>query len=144
MGFHHDKVDPSRLARSPYGAPDWFCTTTYLVDMDRHSPCFSIVPRSRVYDSLGAAKEGLGDSYYEQPVWGPAGTCVVYDTAVYHTRLDPLMSRPGGGGVGGRRSLHQWWARGTQTDAARPPSAPLQPICKIPPRLCMHEDPEVR
>lgn len=26
MGFHHDKVEPSRLTRQPYGAPDWLCT----------------------------------------------------------------------------------------------------------------------
>ena len=63
-----------------------------------------------------------------------------------HARLDPLEERPAGrgGGIGGRRSLHQWWARGDSTDPVRPPSAALQAICKIPPRLCLHENREVR
>jgi hypothetical protein len=179
MGFHHDKVEPSRLTRQPYGAPDWLCTVIYLVDMDQYSPNFAVVPRSNRYDSLEAAKEGLGPEYCEQPIWGVAGTCVVYDTAICecsithntrprcnldlcldplrkitvrwhcsidHARLDPLEERPPdrGGGIGGRRSLHQWWARGDSTHPARPPSAALQPICKIPSRLCLHESPDVR
>ena len=40
--------------------------------------------------------------------------------------------------------MHQWWARGDSTDPARPPSVPLQPICKIPSRLCLHENSDVR
>ena len=82
MGFHHDKVEPSRLTRQPYGAPDWLCTVVYLVDMDQYSPNFAVVPRSNRFESLEAAKEGLGPEYGEQPIWGGAGTCVVYDTAI--------------------------------------------------------------
>jgi hypothetical protein len=82
MGFHHDKVEPSRLTRQPYGAPDWLCTVVYLVDMDQYSPNFAVVPRSNRFESLEAAKEGLGPEYCEQPIWGAAGTCVVYDTAI--------------------------------------------------------------
>jgi len=48
----------------------------------------------------------------------------------------------GGVGAGGRRSLHQWWAHGGSAD--RPAALPLQEICKIPQRLAMHDDAEVR
>jgi hypothetical protein len=60
--------------------------------MDEYSPNFAVVPRSKRYGSLEAAKEGLGPEYCEQPLWGAAGTCVVYDTATCEPNTTHKMS----------------------------------------------------
>ena len=63
------------------------------------------MPQSHTYESLRDAYEGLGNAYVETPIFGPAGTCVLYDTAIYHTRLDGDGKQP-------RRTWHQYYARG--------------------------------
>jgi hypothetical protein len=141
MNFHHDAVTEDRLVREPYGPCDWLCAIHYLSDVEPGSPCFCVVPDSRRYASLQAAFEGLGAAYREQPLYGPAGTCVLYDTATYHTRLD-------GDGERMRRTWHQYYGRGgwlrTETRYIRPPSPVLTDWNLFPERLAMSADPKVR
>ena len=72
-----------------------------LSDVDENSPAFAVVPRSVRFEPIGQAKVSLGDDYVEVPILGKAGSCVFYDTATYHTRLDSLT------GEQGRRTMHQ-------------------------------------
>ena len=145
MNFHHDAVSPDRLERSPYMPCDWLCAIHYLTDVDATTPAFCVVPGSRRYESLQDAHEGLGDDYREVPVFGPAGTCVLYDTAIFHTRLD-------GDGIQGRRTWHQYYARGGWLSSAlpttdryrRPPSPVLTDWNLFPQRLALHPDPKKR
>ena len=141
MNFHHDAVTEDRLMREPYGPCDWLCAIHYLTDVEPGSPCFCVVPDSRRYGSLQAAFEGLGEAYHEQPLYGPAGTCVLYDTATYHTRLD-------GDGERMRRTWHQYYGRGgwlrTETRYIRPPSSVLTDWNLFPERLALSADPTVR
>ena len=99
----------------------------------------------RAAASLQAAFEGMGEAYYEQPIYGPAGTCVLYDTATFHTRLD-------GDGRQMRRTWHQYYARGgwlrsalpTTSRYIRSPSPALADWNLIPERLALHPDPKTR
>src|SRR6185295_7485623 len=141
MNFHHDAVREDRFTRTPYGPPDWLCAIHYLTDVAPGTPAFCVVPDSRQYSSLQEAFEGLGNAYREQPLYGAAGTCVLYDTATYHTRLD-------GDGEQMRRTWHQYYARGgwlrTDSKYVRPPSPVLTNWNLFPERLCMSEDPSLR
>ena len=141
MNFHHDAVTEDRLVREPYGPCDWLCAIHYLSDVEPGAPAFCVVPDSRRYASLQSAFEGLGEAYREQPLYGQAGTCVLYDTATYHTRLD-------GDGERMRRTWHQYYARGgwlrTETRYIRPPSPVLTDWNLFPERLAMSPDPDVR
>lgn len=141
MNFHHDAVRDDRMTREPYGPCDWLCAIHYLTDVEPGAPCFCVVPDSRRYASLQAAFEGLGEAYHEQPLYGPAGTCILYDTATYHTRLD-------GDGHQMRRTWHQYFGRGdwlrTESRYIRPPSPVLTDWNLFPERLAMSADPEVR
>ena len=67
-----------------------------------------VVPRSFQKEPIGRAKVDLGAAYTEQPLYSPAGTCVFYDIATYHTRLDSLT----GNDKNGRRTMHEYYARG--------------------------------
>ncbi len=100
MNFHHDAVREDRLTRTPYNPCDWLCAIHYLSDVAPGAPAFCVVPDSRRFESLQAAFAGLGEAYREVPLYGPAGTCVLYDTATFHTRLD-------GDGEKMRRTWHQ-------------------------------------
>jgi hypothetical protein len=141
MNFHHDAVRDDRMTREPYGPCDWLCAIHYLSDVAPGAPCFCVVPDSRRYESLQAAFEGMGEAYEEQPIYGPAGTCVLYDTATYHTRLD-------GDGHQMRRTWHQYYGRGgwlrTESRYIRPPSSVLTDWNLFPERLAMSADPDVR
>jgi hypothetical protein len=145
MNFHHDAVVADRLTRRPYGPPDYLCAIHYLTDVEPGAPVFCVVPDSRTYDSLQAAHDGLGEAYRELPLYGPAGTCVLYDTATFHTRLD-------GDGEQMRRTWHQYYARGGWLRAAlpetdryvRPPSPVLTDWNLFPERLAMSPDPATR
>lgn len=145
MNFHHDAVREDRLTRAPYMPCDWLCAIHYLSDVTPGSPAFCVVPGSRRYETLQAAFEGLGDDYQERPLYGPAGTCVLYDTATFHTRLD-------GDGHQMRRTWHQYYARGgwlrsslPATDRyIRPPSPALTDWNLFPERLALHPDPAIR
>lgn len=145
MNFHHDAVQRDRLVREPYLPCDWLCAIHYLTDVDRDAPAFCVVPGSGRFETLRAAYETLGEAYQEVPLRGPAGTCILYDTATFHTRLD-------GDGRRGRRTWHQYYARGgwlpcslpTTDRYVRPPSPALTDWNLFPERLAMSEDPEMR
>jgi hypothetical protein len=145
MNFHHDAVRDDRFTRTPYMPCDWLCAIHYLTDVEPGAPCFCVVPGSNRFATLQAAHDGLGEGYCEAPLYGPAGTCVLYDTATFHTRLD-------GDGVRMRRTWHQYYARGgwlrsalpTTSRYIRSPSPALTDWNLFPERLAMHADPKVR
>ena len=145
MNFHHDAVTEDRLTRTPYMPCDWLCAIHYLTDVEPGAPCFCVVPRSNRFETLKEAFEGLGDDYREVPLYGPAGACVLYDTATFHTRLD-------GDGHKMRRTWHQYYARGGWLRSALPetsryvraPSPSLTDWNLIPERLALNADPMVR
>ena len=145
MNFHHDAVREDRLTRTPYMPCDWLCAIHYLTDVAPGAPCFCVVPNSSRFETLQAAFAGLGDSYREVPLYGGAGTCVLYDTATFHTRLD-------GDGHQMRRTWHEYYARGGWLRSALPntnryirsPTPPLTDWNLFPERLAMHADPEIR
>ena len=145
MNFHHDAVVDDRLTRTPYMPCDWLCAIHYLTDVEPGTPCFCVVPGSNRFAELQQAFDGLGDDYREVPLYGPAGTCVLYDTATFHTRLD-------GDGEQMRRTWHQYYARGGWLRSAlpstdrymRPPSPVLTNWNLFPERLALHPDPKIR
>lgn len=84
----------------------------------------------------------LGGAYREQPIYGRAGTCILVDTAIFHTRLD-------GDGRAGRRLMHHVYARGGWLQLGgggrwRAPSPVNNPHNLFPERLAAHPDPEQR
>ncbi|NJN52127.1 MAG: hypothetical protein HC809_10495 [Gammaproteobacteria bacterium] len=145
MNFHHDAVLADRLLRKPYMPCDWLCAIHYLTDVAPGTPSFCVVPGSNAYATLKEAFEGLGEHYQEVPIFAPAGSCVLYDTATFHTRLD-------GDGEQGRRTWHQYYARGgwlpstlpTTNKYVRPPSPVLTDWNLFPERLALHADPKIR
>ena len=112
MNFHHDAVRPDRLSRTPYNPADYICAIHYLTDVEPGAPCFCVAPQSRRFETLAEAYETLADAYWETPLHGAAGTCILYDTATFHTRLD-------GDGRRMRRTWHQYYARGGWLAARR-------------------------
>ncbi len=145
MNFHHDAVVADRFLRKPYLPCDWLCAIHYLTDVDSATPAFCVVPGSNQYKSLKQAYTELADDYQELPIYGDAGTCILYDTATFHTRLD-------GDGIHGRRTWHQYYARGgwlasslpTTARYVRAPSPSLTNWNLIPERLAFHPDPATR
>ena len=145
MNFHHDAVREDRLTRTPYMPCDWLCAIHYLTDVEPGAPCFCVVPGSSRFPTLKAAYKSLGKAYREVPLYGPAGTCVLYDTAIYHTRLD-------GDGHKMRRTWHQYYARGGWLRSALPetsryvraPSPVLTDWNLFPERLALSADAQVR
>ncbi|MFI4973521.1 MAG: phytanoyl-CoA dioxygenase family protein [Caulobacterales bacterium] len=145
MNFHHDAVCEDRLTRTPYMPCDWLCAIHYLTDVEPGAPCFCVVPGSNRFETLREAFTQLGDDYAEVPLYGPAGTCVLYDTATFHTRLD-------GDGHRMRRTWHQYYARGgwlrsaqpTTNRYIRPPTPVLTDWNLFPERLALNADPKIR
>ena len=141
MNFHHDAVVEDRLTRSPYMPCDWLCAIHYLTDVAPGAPCFCVVPDSNRFETLQQVHDQLGEAYVETPIYGPAGTCVLYDTATFHTRLD-------GDGEQKRRTWHQYYARGGWLRSAsryvRPPSPVLTDWNLFPERLALSPDPKTR
>ena len=141
MNFHHDAASADRFTRNPYMPCDWLCAIHYLTDVEPGTPAFCVVPKSNTYNTLKDAFQGLGETYLEVPIYGAAGTCVLYDTAIFHTRLD-------GDGVRSRRTWHQYYARGgwlpTNTRYVRPPTPVLTNWNLFPERLALHPDPKTR
>ena len=163
MQFHHDRALPSRLHRAAGAPVDDVCAIHYLSDVTPRTPAFCIVPGSGRCASLAEAREALGAAYVEQPLYGRAGTCVLYDIATWHTRLNaqeagelgspaPVPDRRlegaggaavSGGGSGGRRTMHQYYSRGGWL-GSRPPAPPLTEWQLIPRRLALHPCPATR
>ena len=145
MNFHHDATVADRFTRKPYNPVDWLCAIHYLTDVTTTTPAFCVVPGSNRFVSLQATYEGLGNAYSEVPIRGPAGTCVLYDTATFHTRLD-------GDGKQRRRTWHQYYARGGWLRSSlpnsdryvRPPTPVLTNWNLFPERLVFHSDPKKR
>lgn len=145
MNFHHDAVAEDRLIRSPYLPCDWLCAIHYLTDVTKSTPSFCVVPGSNRFETLREVFADQGNEYVEMPLYGPAGTCVLYDTATFHTRLD-------GDGRQSRRTWHQYYARGGWLQSALPttdryvraPSPSLTDWNLIPERLACHPDPAKR
>lgn len=145
MNFHHDAVVRDRLTRKPYMPCDWVCRIHYLTDVDPDTPAFCVVPGSKQYELLKDVYEALGENYSEVPIYGKAGTCVIYDSATHHTRFD-------GDGKASRRTWHQYFARGgwlrsslpTTNRYVRAPTPVLTDWNLFPERLAMHPDPKMR
>ena len=145
MNFHHDAVVADRFTRIPYMPCDWLCAIHYLTDVEPGTPAFCVVPGSNRFETLKAAHKGLGKAYREVPLYGKAGTCVLYDTATFHTRLD-------GDGQRMRRTWHQYYGRGgwlrsalPETDRyVRPPTPVLTDWNLFPERLALSKDPATR
>ncbi len=145
MNFHHDAVIEDRLIRQPYMPCDWLCAIHYLTDVAEGTPSFCVVPGSNKFETLKEAHDALGDDYKEIPLYGVAGTCIMYDIATFHTRYD-------GDGVQARRTWHQYYARGgwlrsalpTTNRYVRAPTPVLTDWNLFPERLAMHPDPKKR
>jgi hypothetical protein len=145
MNFHHDATIEDRFLRTPYLPCDYLCAIHYLSDVGEANPAFCVVPGSNKFETLKEAHDALGDDYQELPIRGAAGTCILYDTALFHTRLD-------GDGIQPRRTWHQYYARGGWLQSALPttskyrrsPSPVLTDWNLFPERLAMHENLEVR
>ena len=165
MGFHHDAALGHRTTRKPYHPCDWLCSicckcstrsvspscqrvstlllSADLTDVSPDEPAFAVVPRTVRHEPIGRAKVELGADYIEQPLWGPAGTCIFCaslntapllcddgaaqlidcgfcadDIATYHTRLDSLT----GNDERGRRTMHEYYARGGYLDIPADPN----------------------
>ena len=131
MRFHRDRAyqpttrtEPER----PYECT-YVCAIHYLSDVEASDPCFCVVPNSGPYETVEAAREQLGEAYREVPIRGPAGTLVLYDIAIFHTRLPGQRTRA-------RRTLHHYYSRQA--------SGPLTDWVLLPRRLAHHPDPEQR
>ena len=182
MGFHHDAALGNRVSRKPYHPCDWICSICYLTDVGADEPAFAVVPRSVQKEPIEQAKIDLKGDYIEQPLYGPAGTyycrlglrwlardrapppplnhlppttaagtCVFYDIALYHTRLDSIT----GNDKNGRRTMHEYYARGGTLDIeadpngeweaqTRDPTPLLTNWVMIPERMAMSSDPVER
>jgi ectoine hydroxylase-related dioxygenase (phytanoyl-CoA dioxygenase family) len=145
MNFHHDATVEDRFIRRPYLPCDWLCAIHYLTDVNANTPAFCVVPKSNQFETLRESFDAYGEDYTELPIHGPAGSCVLYDTATFHTRLD-------GDGVQRRRTWHQYYGRGGWLRSALPttdryiraPSPVLTDWNLFPERLAMHPDPRKR
>ncbi len=71
----------------------------------------------------------MGETYREVEIRGPAGTAVLYDIAIFHTRVPGKVSR-------GRLTQHSYFSRAQ--------SPPLTKWVMIPKRLAENPDPEQR
>ena len=131
LAFHKDRAhtpredgDPNRDFDSTY-----VCAIHYLTDVEAENPCFCVVPRSHPYESQEVAKDRMGETYREVEIRGPAGTAVLYDIAIFHTRVPGKVSR-------GRLTQHSYFSRAQ--------SPPLTKWVMIPKRLAENPDPEQR
>ena len=53
-------------------------------------------------------QDHLGDAYQELPLYAPAGTCVIYDISLYHSRVNAEVED----GKRNRRALQTYYSRG--------------------------------
>ena len=92
MNFHHDAVRVDRLTRRLYISCDWLCAVLHLSNVEPDTRAFRVVPGSNRFASLAGAHKPLGRAFRELPLYGRAGTCVLYDTATFHARGGWLKS----------------------------------------------------
>ncbi len=129
MRWHRDRSYLPRAADDPN--PRWDCSYVcaihYLTDVGEEQPCFAVVPNSQRCGSFDEAREELGEDFRIVPVRGPAGTVVLYNIGILHTRVH---------GAGRRLTQHNYFSREQ--------SPPLTDWVMLPRRLTEHPDPEVR
>lgn len=130
-------ADPT--ARQEYFASKahaYICSFHYLNDVTRESPSFGVIPQSCVFvptpDSGSTVdqqlRSHLGAEFQELPLYAKAGTCVLYDISLYHSRVNAST------GARTRRALQAYYSR----DDVRP----LTNWVILPQRLAEHPDPE--
>lgn len=134
MPYHHDqgthaassaakvarRVQRSKMVisstRQDGGIPyhhEHLCCIVYLTDVGKNEPAFSVIPGSHRIPAFDPPERGipaevraeLGEKFCEVPLLGPAGTAIVYDISLYHTRLN------GSSAGRGRRTLHTYFSR---------------------------------
>ena len=105
----------------------YVCAIHYLFDVGEDQPCFCLAPNSQHYDSIEEAEEKMGDAFRIIPIRGPAGTVVLYNIAIQHSRMP---------GKGRRLTQHNYFSR-EQSDS-------LTNWVMLPKRLAEHADDEVR
>ena len=121
-GASRYNVDPNTRFDCTY-----VCAIHYLFDVGEEQPCFCVVPNSHRHDSFDVAVEKMGDAFSVVPIRGPAGTVVLYNIGIQHTRMS---------GEGRRLTQHNYFSR-VQSD-------PLTNWVMLPQRLTEHKDDEVR
>ena len=129
LRWHGDRAFIARAGDDPNTRYEstYVCAIHYLSDVGEDQPCFGIVPNSHECGTMDEAREKLGDAFRVIPVRGPAGTVVLYNIAIQHTRMP---------GEGRRLTQHNYFSRAQ--------SAPLTNWVMLPRRLTEHPDPEVR
>lgn len=105
----------------------YVCAIHYLFDVGEDQPCFGVVPNSQRYQSFDEAQEKMGDAFQTIPIRGPAGSVVLYNIGIQHTRMP---------GVGRRLTQHNYFSRAQ--------SVPLTRWVMLPKRLTEHPDAGVR
>ena len=92
MRFHRDLGYYPPAGANPkkdrFPATSYVCAIIYLNDVDAEAPCFCVVPNSHCeeYGDIEQARAKMGAAYSEVPIRGPAGTAVLYNINIYHTR----------------------------------------------------------
>jgi hypothetical protein len=135
MRFHRDLgyYPPAGANPKKDRFPDtsFVCAIIYLNDVDEETPCFCVVPNSHLkeYTDIEATRTKMGASYAEIPIRGPAGTAVLYNINIYHTRLPGRVDLR-------RLTQHCYFSCET--------SPTLTNWVMIPQRLTEHPDPEKR
>lgn len=135
MRYHRDRSyyppEGANLSKDRFADCSYVCSIIYLNDVDEDTPCFCVVPNSHLqkYETIEQVREEMGDAFRQVPIRGPAGTAVLYNINIYHTRL------PGRADLS-RRTQHCYFSCTT--------SPPLTNWVMIPRRLAEHPDPELR
>ena len=135
MRYHKDRNYYPPEGANPrtgrFAETSYVCAIIYLSDVDEDTPSFCVVPNSypREYETVDLVREKMGDAYCEVPIRGPAGTAVLYNINIYHTRLPGRTDR-------GRRTQHCYFSCAT--------SPALTNWVLLPRRLAEHPDPEQR
>jgi hypothetical protein len=91
--------DPDAVANRDHDSHDYICAMHYLSDVTPRSPAFGVIPYSHRFVPQQPAAPGnnsvtvqlaahLGEGYREIPLYGAAGTCIIYDISLYHSRID--------------------------------------------------------
>jgi hypothetical protein len=155
MRFHFDRTPSNghamdqRFGREPYLPLDYVCAIHYLTPVVEGGPAFAIVPGGHQFATIEEARAGLGEAFCEQPIYGPAGTAVLYDIGIFHTRMDGFdlqarktIAEPER--TVGRRTVHQYFSRGGWLGTSRRPAPPLTDWNIQPQRLADNPDREER
>ena len=129
LRFHRDRGFVPEAFWARQRACAYVCAIYYLSDVGPEDTCFCVVPGSQDCESVEEARERMGDACREIPIRGPAGTAVLYDIAIHHTRLL-------GPNDAGRRTMHHYFSREG--------NPPLTNWVLAPERLARHADARVR